>query len=245
MAVTSPSSPQILDSNADAGNPPPSAFSDSSSFTLPPAVSTPVPVESPASNPLNSIPNPAPVAPPPPSVHSFAPSFRPLGAPPVLQYSAANNPMAQNPAFLAAMGQPPGIHPPGVSAPSSVMPPGAPQGLIPLIRPGVPYQVAPGQTPAPMPYAQVGNGYMAVHPQVPMAMPPPGGLPFHQCTFFFKLLSLVTALPCVCSVEVLKSLHCSIPSFFFYINCFLEEEALFFSFLLDKGTQNYCPIQEE
>ncbi|XP_042445350.1 RNA-binding protein 25-like isoform X1 [Zingiber officinale] len=175
MAVTSPSSPRILDSNADAGNPPSSAVSDSSSITLPPAVSAPASVEPPASNPFNSIPNPALVAPPPPpppAVHSFAPSFRPLAAPHVLQYSAANNPMAQNPAFL--MGQAPGIHPPGVSAPASGMPPGAPPGSVPPLRPGVPYQVAPGQTPAPMSYAQVGNGYMAVPPQVPMAMPPPG-----------------------------------------------------------------------
>ncbi|XP_074580324.1 RNA-binding motif protein 25-like isoform X2 [Curcuma longa] len=174
MAVTAPSSPQILDSNADAGNPSSSALSDSPSVAPPPAVPALVPVEPRTSNPLNSIPNPAPVAPPPPSVHSFAPSFRPLGAPPVLQYPAANNPMAHNPAFLAPMGQTLGIHPPGVSAPASMMTPGAPPGSVPPLRPGVPYQVAPGQTPAPMPYAQVGNGYMAVPPQVPMAMPPPG-----------------------------------------------------------------------
>ncbi|RZS18955.1 hypothetical protein BHM03_00051282, partial [Ensete ventricosum] len=162
MAVASPSSPQTLDPNADssdAGNVPSSAPADPSS--APPRA----PGENPASNPPNPIPSPSPVAPPPPAVPSFAPSFRPLGAPPVPHYSAVPNPMAQNPTFQA-----PGIQPPGVPAPALIMPPGAASGGPPA-RLGVPYPV-PGQ---PMPYGQVGNGYMAVPtPQGPMGMPPPG-----------------------------------------------------------------------
>ncbi|XP_065023514.1 RNA-binding motif protein 25-like isoform X2 [Musa acuminata AAA Group] len=167
MAVASPSSPQTLDPNADssdAGNVPSSAPADPSS--APPRA----PGETPASNPSNPIPSPSPVAPPPPAVPSFAPSFRPLGAPPVPHYSAVPNPMAQNPTFQA-----PGIQPPGVPAPALMMPPGAASGGLPA-RPGVPYQVH-GQPPgaAPMPYGQVGNGYMAMPtPQGPMGMPPPG-----------------------------------------------------------------------
>ncbi|XP_042446773.1 RNA-binding protein 25-like isoform X2 [Zingiber officinale] len=172
MAVVSPSSSQTLDSNSDAGNQPSSASFDSAPVSLPPAASIPAPAD--ASNTPNSIPNQAPLAPPPPAVPSFVPSFRPLGAPPVPQYSGANSPMAQNPAFLASMGQPPSIHPPGVSTSASAMPPGAPPGAVLPLRSGIPYQVAPGQPSAPMPYAQVGNGYMAVPPQGPMAMPPPG-----------------------------------------------------------------------
>ncbi|XP_042449504.1 RNA-binding protein 25-like isoform X2 [Zingiber officinale] len=172
MAVVSPSSSQTLDSNSDAGNQQSSASFDSAPVSLPPAASIPAPAD--ASNTPNSIPNQAPLAPPPPAVPSFVPSFRPLGAPPVPQYSGANSPMAQNPAFLASMGQPPSIHPPGVSTSASAMPPGAPPGAVLPLRPGIPYQVAPGQPSAPMPYAQVGNGYMSVPPQGPMAMPPPG-----------------------------------------------------------------------
>ncbi|WOK92057.1 RNA-binding protein 25 isoform X2 [Canna indica] len=176
MAVASASSPQTLDPNPEAGNAPSSATSDPSPSAPPPpaAAAASAPPEAPASNPANPIPNTAPIAPPPPAVPSFAPSFRPLGAPPVPQYTAVPIPMAQNPAYQIPMAQAPGIQPPGVSAPASIMPPGAAPGSVPPLRPGVPYQVAPGQPPAPLPYGQVGNGYMAVPPQGPMGMPPPG-----------------------------------------------------------------------
>ncbi|XP_020114093.1 uncharacterized protein LOC109728152 [Ananas comosus] len=151
MAIVAPSSPVTLDSKPEK--------SDSEN---PPSSSAPsAPIENPNPNPVNPNPNPV-VAPPPPAVPSFAPSFRPLGAPHVPQYSPVPNPsypMAPNPS----------IQPPGVAA----MPPGAAAGGVGVaaVRPVGMYAVAPGQPPVH--YGQVPNGYMAVPPQ-PGVIPPPG-----------------------------------------------------------------------
>ncbi|XP_073001183.1 RNA-binding motif protein 25 isoform X1 [Typha latifolia] len=166
MAVVAPSSPETLDSKPDKSELENLQSTSQSPSPLPPPSSTPSSTEIPNPNPT---PAPTVITPPPPAVPSFAPSFRPLGAPAMPQYSTVPNPSYP-------MAQSPGIQPPGVSAPVPVMYPGAAGGVgsvpasVPQMRPIGVYQ-PPGSMP--MQYGQVPNGYMAV-PQPPGAIPPPG-----------------------------------------------------------------------
>ncbi|KAG1326967.1 RNA-binding protein 25 [Cocos nucifera] len=188
MAVVAPSSPEILEPKSDKSEPEKPQSAPQDPFSLPPPSTTAAPAtaENPNPNPPpnpnhnpNLNPNPAIVTPLPPSVPVLAPSFRPLGAPLPPPYSIPN------PSFQGPMAQNPGIQPPGVSGPVSIVLPGAASGAgavtvsVSPMQPGGAYPVPPGQPhqSARVPYGQVHNGYMGVpapSPQAPGAIPPPG-----------------------------------------------------------------------
>ncbi|ONK69446.1 uncharacterized protein A4U43_C05F22970 [Asparagus officinalis] len=142
MAVASPSSPKTLDPKSDK----PDASSEKPNPDPSSQSGNPNPDPNPNQN-ANPNANPNIVAPPPPS---FAPSFRPLGAPPMPQYSAVPNPN-------------PSIQPPGVSAPVTYMIPGVASGAGSVTVSAPPMRYPPPGAP-PMAYGQVPNGYMTGHP---------------------------------------------------------------------------------
>ncbi|KAG0467605.1 hypothetical protein HPP92_019185 [Vanilla planifolia] len=172
MALASPSSAETQQANiskTDAEIPPSTSqdssllASDDGSASAGAAI---VPLENSTPNltiPSSSVypnqginPTPAALTPPaPPAMPSFTPSFRPLGAPSLPQYSAIPNPSLQNT----------GIQPPGVSAP--------PVSVTPMMH-GNMYTAPHGQplASAPLPYGS--TVYMSVPAPVPQAIPPPG-----------------------------------------------------------------------
>ncbi|XP_020695281.1 RNA-binding protein 25 isoform X1 [Dendrobium catenatum] len=104
------------------------------------------------SNPSAGLnPTPAVITPPaPPAAPSFTPSFRPLGAPSIPQYTTVPNP---------------NIQPPGVTTQFVSVNPMVP-GTIYHAPPGLPL------ASAPLPYSS--NGYMSFPAPAPHAIPPPG-----------------------------------------------------------------------
>ncbi|PKA67285.1 hypothetical protein AXF42_Ash004778 [Apostasia shenzhenica] len=172
MALVSPSSAETLESKPEKSD---AASQDSRSLgaraldsSSAPSVASPLhkpnslnPDSDSHTNPI-PVPNPLPAVlthPAPPAAPSFNLSFRPLGAPSILQYSTMLNPGHQNPGYQNSSVQPPGVSTPAVS-------------VTPMIS-GTMYPL-PGQ--APLPYGQASNGYLSVPAPATQAALPPGVL---------------------------------------------------------------------
>ncbi|XP_015650047.1 RNA-binding motif protein 25 isoform X1 [Oryza sativa Japonica Group] len=166
---------------------PPTAAAGTPPLAVPATNTPPNPATTPT--PLTPNPNPSPTLPPPPMstppvvappMHSFAPSFRPLGAPPPPpppqqvqvqvppQYGGVPNPGYP----MAQQMQPPGV--PHVMPPGAVRPPAmyAPQPGVYLQQPGA--ALPPGMPRYPGPYPMMRPGFP------PRPMPPVGVMPLQR-----------------------------------------------------------------
>uniref|UniRef100_A0A0E0E9E2 PWI domain-containing protein n=1 Tax=Oryza meridionalis TaxID=40149 RepID=A0A0E0E9E2_9ORYZ len=176
----------------DGLDPPPATPPTAAAGTPPlavPATNTPPNPATTTPTPLTPNPNPSPTPPPPPMstppvvappMHSFAPSFRPLGAPPPPpppqqvqvqvppQYGGVPNPGYP----MAQQMQPPGV--PHVMPPGAVRPPAmyAPQPGVYLQQPGA--ALPPGMPRYPGPYPMMRPGFP------PRPMPPVGVMPLQR-----------------------------------------------------------------